>query len=290
MIHHLFAAHRADGAFKIARIRLTEDLRQRTHSIFAEQYNTFVQNVEDEFEFDPGWKPDSKQLMTLPVNDEAEAILDAIGHNLTSIPTVRPSEFQHQNILALFTSTESSSDSPTILIQKFTARQALSRSLMFIGHGDTFTRLTDPVFTLAGSLVCVIEKGRFKFRSLQSLKGIFDLAHVVSEATEQQLKDFASHSSLDVWDPDAYVAEADDTSRRLIYQISQKDILAKLSADTIQKSASSIGFEIDICDGKIVVPRDRRKNKDLLRVLNDDRFRGLLSGELYVTNSKRRAT
>ncbi len=287
MIHNLYAAYRVDSTLDIASIRLNDDIRIRTLEVFENQFATFTKDVIEEIEYDPGWTPDRSQLMTIPIDDETQTIFDAVAGNFLSLSSLHPTNFEDFNIRALFTTKESESSIPTILVQRFTAGQILSRKFAFIARGDRFNRLEEPAFALSNSLVCVIEDGKYKFRSLHLMKQIFDLAHVISEATEEEVANFATHNLLDVWDQDEFVEQADDISRRLMYQITQSSVLEDYTAKEIQDIAKTIDFEMDVSADRLVVPPDQKTRREFLRVLNDDRFRGALSGHLYETNSKR---
>ncbi len=43
---------------------------------------------------------------------------------------------------------------------------------------------------------------------------------------------------------------------------------------------------LNLADGRIVLPENRRELEEVLRFLNDDRWIGLLTNQTYVTNSK----
>jgi Domain of unknown function (DUF4868) len=177
-----------------------------------------------------------------------------------------------------------------VLLQAFTARQILSRKFALLLDGNTFKRLSEPAFTLDTKLVGVIEDGKLKFRSLHNVKTIFDLAHVYREATDQELHSFASLPGLDISDLEEFKGVSDQTIRKLVHAIMKSEILTQHGADAIASKAPTIGLTIGCANGKLIIPKTRAEIKNVLRFLDDGYYRASLSGDNYVTNSKRKVS
>ena len=173
------------------------------------------------------------------------------------------------------------------LVQQFTSSQRLDRRFAFMLAGRVFTRIRGPAFSLAGSLVCIVEEELVKFGSQHKLRSIFALEEIYRAATEQETRAFAMHAHLWVADVARFSESTDQPIRKLIQRVQQEGILENYSVAEICGAANGVGVDLAMEDGRIGVPTARAEVKALLDVLTDRRFRGALSGHLYVTNSRR---
>jgi hypothetical protein len=135
----------------------------------------------------------------------------------------------------------------------------------------------------------VVEAGRLKFKSFNNIKMIFDLKNFYQVATDVQIDTFASHSGLLVPDIAGFKRVADQSIRKLVHAITERNILDVYAAPHIVSTAASEGIVIEQRDGKIVMPTGRAEIKEILHFLDDAFYRAALSGESYITNSKRLA-
>ena len=286
----LFAACRSSRGqeLEIRRVSLDGDIQKSIEGVFTQQMQTFFDGVEEEMPYDGRWKPNADELLTLPINSEARQFLDALGQNAIAIQELDVANLASAGIKALFTG-ESVGGDDRVLVQQFTGAQVLSRRFPLILRGNTFRRLTDPAFTLGTSLAFVIEGDLIKFRNFEKLRSILDVMHIYREATESEVRSFATHGNLLVSDVDKFAEATDQPSRKLIYGIMSAGILDALTVDQIETAASDVQLSIDVYDGKVVVPNSRPEFKIFLQFLDESRYRGPLSGRPYVAGSRRLA-
>ena len=288
MPQNLFAACRTDNGLIAKRIRLDNNVQQAVEEIFAEQEARFRKGIVEEVNFDGRWKPDNDQVLTIDVNvlSDGQIFSNTINANPVSIPGMDTARFDEQDIKAIFTGI-SANGSEKILVQQFSARQMLSRKFSLLHDGNAFRRLTDPAFTLDTSLTCIVEEGRIKFRSFHKMRAILNLVDVYRVATDQEVQDFANHSSFDIADINAFNQTIDQTSRKLIHAIQNSGVLNDHSVNDIKEAAASVGLNLTINNGRISMPTNRAEIKNLLRFLDDGLYEAPLSRRRYVTNSKR---
>jgi hypothetical protein len=204
-----------------------------------------------------------------------------------TLNTIAAGDFVNQNIKGLFLGI---GDGPAgrILIQTFTAQQLLSRSrLALIFEGDTFRQVTEPSFTLDSKLVAIAENGRLRFKSFHLLKRIFSLDEVYRVATDQQIETFCGHSSLNVADLEAFKGLADQIIRKLVHAVETSNVLNQCTVADIQTKADDLGVELNLSNGRIVMPTERQQVKELLRFLDDAIYEGPISARRLIANSKR---
>lgn len=284
MTQNLFAACRSqDNELSVKRVRVTQPVQAQIEQLFLAQEQAFMGGITEEIDFDGSWKPDTNELLTIGLPDQAAAIVDAIAANPLALPDIDAANIADEGVRALFVG-----DANRILVQRFAPPQILSRRFSLLLDNNTFKRLEDPAFALDVRLTCIIRDNRIKFKSFHSLRQIVDLFDLYQEATDEVLADFAECAILDVDDEDLLKQNADQTCRKLIYAISRSGVLDRHTADAIQTAGQTLGLVISLRDGKIAVPTDRKELKDLLRFLDDGLYEASLSGQRYVTNSKRR--
>lgn len=284
MTQNLFAACRSeDNELSVKRVRVTQPVQNQIETLFLDQEQGFMNGITEEIEFDGAWKPDTNELLTIDLPDQATVITDAIAANPMSLPDIDSANIADEGVRALFVG-----DANRVLVQRFAPPQILSRRFSLLLDQNTFKRLEDPAFALDVRLTCVIRDNKIKFKSFHSLRQIIDLFDLYQEATDDVLTDFSQNDTLDVDDEDLLKQNADQTCRKLIYAIARSGVLERHTADEIQVAAQGVGLGITINDGKIAVPTGRKELKQLLRFLDDGLYEASLSGQRYVTNSKRR--
>ena len=286
MPQNLFAACRMDGELSAKRVRLDATVQQAIENIFAEQETAFRGGVTEEVCFNGSWKPDEEEFLTIDVPAEAALLEATILGNATVVPDLDAAHFADEGIKALFTGTVHNG-AATVLVQRFTSQQVLSRRFSLLQQGNAFRRLTDAAFTLDNGLTCIIEGGKIKFKSLQKLRSIINTVELYRTATDAEVQAFAAHATLAVWDVPTFVAITNQTSRKLIHAVATAGTLDHFTPAEIQTAAQSTGLTVTIQNGKVEMPRKHGEIKALLQFLNESRYSGPLSHHPYVTNSQR---
>lgn len=288
MPQNLFGACRVNGRLVAKRVRLDNDVQGAVENVFREQEEQFRRGVEEEVEFDGSWKPDDNEVLVVDTPDDARVFFETIEANAVAIPDLDTARFDQEGIRALFTGVVD--DGATkVLIQQFSGRQVLSRRFSLLQHGNAFRRLSDSAFTFDSSLTCIAEEGRLKFKSFHKMRAIVDLSGIYRAATDQEVRNFADHASFEVARPEEFLGQADQTVRRLVHAITDSGTLETYGVDDIQAAAAAVEMPVTVADGKIVMPTERRAIKTFLHFLDDGLYRASLTGQRYVTNSKRPA-
>jgi len=286
MAVNLLAICKQQAGLIVKRVKVTREVQTQLGEIFLEQERSFREGIEEEIQFDGGWNPDPDQLLYASLTSEASDVLKASQENIVSMPIVNARAFSHEGIRGLAVLLKTS-DTPRLLLQGFNARQLLERRFNLFLDGDTFKRLTEPAFSIATSLAGIIEDDRIKFRQFSQIKLIFDLVNLYKEATEPELDSFCEHNQLEFSDAAAFKKGADQTMRKLVHAISEKETLSNFTPQTIAAAAKKEGFVIKVHKSKLVVPETKADAKVLLQFLDNGLYRGPLGGDTFITNSKR---
>ena len=288
MPQNLFAACQTNGELKAKRVPLSGDIQQTVAAEFNKQEEQFRSGVTNEVDFDGRWKPDENEFLTIDVPAEAQVFHDTIEANAMAIPSINTKIFEDEGIKALFTGV--TTDGITrILVQRFTSQQVLQRKFTLFFQGDTFRHLDESAFTLDSSLVCIIEDDKIKFKSQHKLRSIINMSSIYRAATDQEIQAFAEHPHLEVTDIAGFLESTDQISRKQIHALIENQTLDKYRPIDIKSAAQGTGLVVDVQNEKIVMPSTKADIKRLLQFLDESRYAGPLSGDPFVTNSRRPA-
>ena len=283
---NLLALCRAANGFAIKRIPLNGTLQNPVMQVFSDQEMAFTQGRPNEVPFDGDWNPDEDELLVLAATAEADAMVAAATGNVLALQTVDSANFEAEGIKALFVAVPVGGNL-RLLVQRFTVAQILNRKLAFLAHGNQFNQLTEASFSLASSLTCIVEAGEIKFDSYHKLRAVFDVTEFFAEATDDDIDEFAGHASLEIADVAAFKDLATQTERRLIHKLVSTGVLDNHAPNHIQAVAAQTGLAIQVANGRLVFPQDKQEIRRFLRFLDDSLYEAPLSGQRYVTNSKR---
>jgi hypothetical protein len=286
MAQNLFAACRVGTELITKRIALHPDLQNLVVNIFNEQEASFRAGVNTVVPFDGRWTPDEDEMLAIDVPAQASVFAATIEASALSIELLNTAAFAEEGIKALFTGVTVNGNTK-VLMQPFTAQQVLGKKFTFFQQQNVFQQLTDVAFTMAGSLVCIIEDGQIKFKSQQKLRAVINMLEIYRAATDEEVASFANHASLAVTDVAKFAAATNQTSRKLIHAVLQGGILDTYTPSAIEAAASQTGLKVDLLNNKIVMPIEPNSIKALLQFLNESRYAGPLSGQTYVSNSQR---
>lgn len=283
---NLLALCRDANGITIKRIPLDGALQNPVMQIFSDQEAAFRADRPNEVQFDGDWNPDDDELLVLDATPEAIAMVAAASGNVLALPAINAANFYNENIKALFVGIGAGGNL-RLLVQRFTVAQILSRKFAVIAANNQFNKITDPAFNLASSLTCIIENGQIKFDSYHKLRAVIDVLEFFAAATDEDIDDFAGHASVSVADVPGLKALVTQTERKLIHKLASTGVLDAHTPQDIQTKAHATGLAIVVTNGRIVFPTDKQEIRRLLRFLDDSLYEAPLSGQRYVTNSKR---
>ncbi|KKZ10169.1 MAG: hypothetical protein TQ37_09340 [Candidatus Synechococcus spongiarum 15L] len=286
MPRNFFAFCRGADQDSIRRIPLDADTQNALGVLFDDQEQQFLEGREEEVPFTGDWKPDDDQLLTITDEELAQPLVKTLHENVTVFDELDIKNFNKSGIKAIFT--RSSKQENRILIQQFKSSQYLGPGKWnLIFDKNRFKQLSQPGFTLASNLAAVLDGSVFKFQSFQNLRIIFKVQHHFQEATHQEVRKFADHSSLCIDNHDEFMKLMTERIRKLIKSIIKSQILENYETDEIIQKARSVGIELKSKENKIIITNSKLEIKTVLSFLEDSVFRGSFSEETYETNSKR---
>ena len=277
----------------VKEVELDGPTQSSVQEMLEEQEVKFRRGIE--VPFDQNWKNDHGDIMTTEVPEGVRIFDDLNSVTDTSVEPV--SETEIEGILG-FAMKLVNAGAERILVQAFTKQQQLTRPgrlalILGLHERGTFTRLEESAFHLDERILCIVEDGKIKFRSLHKLGRIIDTSGIFSAATNAEVRSFArKYSSLfDISDIDAFVSKASRNTRKYMASVEASRALQGHNPRTLLRA--TIGTKLRIqtnSSGKIEMPQWSGEITEFFRFLNDGRYVGPVSRKPYITNSRRLVT
>lgn len=280
-----------DSDTPIRRIPLTAVLNTELAQLFAKQQTALLGDRQP-ITFTGSYNVDEGEIFTLADYPLPPAIGQAIGNPLTC-PVLNLNTETHR-IKALFSGTWTAANK-TVNFQVFDTGKLLKRGFTLIGSGDTYKKLEEPGLMLQDKLSAHFHNGTLYFSSYHNTKRFLDLADYYREATDTDLDDFAATDIFAFEDQANFKDQADSIIRKKIALLQKNEVLKDLTVADIQTVANNFNSElpeehritIGVNDaGKLVIPKDKKQLKELLRFLDEDYVTAPLTKRKCLTNSK----
>ena len=181
-----------------------------------------------------------------------------------------------------------------VSFQVFDAGKLLSKGWTLIGSGDTYKKLEEPGLVLQDKLTAHYTNGNLLFISYHNTKRFLDLSEYYTAATDTDLDTFAENELFEFEDQDTFKGNADSIIRKKIALLQKNNVLDNLSIDDIETVANDLNqhvaeehkINITSNNGKLVIPKDKKQLKELIRFLDEDYVTAPLTKRRCLTNSK----
>ena len=267
----------------VERIRVESQLQDRLQEEFEAQREALFVEAEI-IEFAPRYKADDDELFIVRDYELPEYISTAI-HNINQVDDL---SLGADVLIKSIFAAERTHEGVRLYFQRFMRRQLLVGGWTLLGRRDTYRKLEDPGLTLGSSLVAFYEgvQGLF-FRSYALVSRFLSLESYFVEAADSDIKDVLDDNKFEVGDVSIIIENADSVMRKRFMAVKSSGILGRVTVKKIQGQARKFGIDVETRDGKIVFPAERKKAKELLRLLLEGYYDGPLTGTKYVTNSQR---
>lgn len=171
--------------------------------------------------------------------------------------------------------------------QNFDNRRLLRNKNVIVYSGNTYSRLEENAFVIEPQINGLYSDGNFYFPNYFNANKIFSLSDYYHEATDDEIREFASGGKVAI--DEEWFLKSNTVIRKNITLLQKSNVLATADTKKIKRSASRL-FKLEIeldAQGKIIFPNDQKATKDILTFLNEQFFRGVITGKPYRTNSKR---
>lgn len=279
-----------DEQTPIRRIPLTNQFQQELGNFFSQQQQSFIADKQ-QIEFTGSYNVDSGEIFQIANYPLLEVISNALSNPLKN-PILNLSTETHR-IKALFTGNWTDQQQQ-VSFQVFDAGKLLSKGWTLIGSNDTYKKLEEPGLVLQDKLTAHFSDGSLLFVSYHNTKRFLDLSNYYTAATDTDLDTFAENELFEFEDQDTFKGNADSIIRKKIALLQKNNVLDNLSINDIETVANDLNqnvaeenkINIAINNGKLVIPKDKKQLKELIRFLDEDYVTAPLTKRRCLTNSK----
>jgi len=279
-----------DEQTPIRRIPLTNDFQQELGTFFSEQQQAFITDQQT-IAFTGSYNVDSGEIFQIEDYPLPESISNALSNPLNN-PVLDLNTETHR-IKALFTGNWTDQEQK-VSFQVFDAGKLLSKGWTLIGSGDTYKKLEEPGLILQDKLTAHYTNGDLLFVSYHNTKRFLDLSEYYTAATDTDLDTFAENELFEFEDQETFKGNADSIIRKKIALLQKNNVLDNLSIDDIETVANDLNqhvaeehkINITTNNGKLVIPKDKKQLKELIRFLDEDYVTAPLTKRRCLTNSK----
>ena len=276
----------------IRRIPLTAELSVELAQLFDNQKGSMLEDRQI-FDFTGSYKVDDGEIFSItdyPMPDE-------IGQAISNPLTCQVLNLNHEThrIKALFSGRWSNANK-SVNFQVFDTGKLLSRGVTLISSGNNYKKLEEPGLILQDKLTAHYDNGTLYFVSYHNTKRFLNLADYYREATDTDLDAFVESDLFAFEDQDSFKESADSIIRKKVALLQKNKVLDDLSVADIQTVANNFNSELPEehhitvsinKDGKLVIPKDKKQLKELVRFLDEDYVTAPLTKRKCLTNSKK---
>lgn len=284
-----FCLVESDSALAVRRVRVTEDLQKRLSKEFHRQEKEFLPKDVEVLDYEPGYTPDEEVFVLRGYSLPAH--LRDIEDARDALTEVSEEEIEEGHVKALIAAALTKNPS-RLLFQNFDARQVIQRTGFFLLLGDDTFRRVDNTGIVVGSKLSALRKdGALYFRSEHMVRRYLPLDPVFEAATDEEIEEFVQVPLFAPTSVSDFVEIADRWIRKKVTSIQRRGVLEKEPLPKIVKIAKGFGVQVVTQklngEDKIVLPKDKKPLKALLRFLDDDLLVSRLTDTRYQVNSKR---
>ncbi len=239
--------------------------------------------------FDGRYKPESSEILVIEDYNIKSEIKDAIKSPIAE-DTLDNVTLDVPNLKAVFIGNTIEAELVIVmqLIQK--SQHLTSEGFKLFQRGGTFESIGESGFTLTNRIDAAYVGSSLIFSSYYLARQIFDLGEYYRSATDHDIDEFINDAKIEVEDGESFAENTDSWVRRKIALIKDSKVMEINTVSSICEIAGEYNVSIPIkqVDGikKIVMPKDKKELKEVLKFLDEDIYKGPLTNKTYETNSK----
>ena len=273
-------------------IPLSQDLQDTIKEELEFQYNSFFNKVERVINFDPGYELSKHELFCLHEHELPYWLANENSASISDFDPIQNNERQMSLIKGIAAFIQNETGEEFILFQRFMPAQVIRPKLSFIWDLSTFRKINNLGFMLGKYLSAVYQSGERKllFNNFYNANLLLSLPKYFKEASSEKIREILSHELFKPEDIEISSVNSNQWFRIRFALLERSGILNRFTALEFQACSEECNVHIQLSDDKkkIVFPSNKTEAMELLQFLNQERFRGPITNELFETNSKKK--
>ncbi len=273
---------------RLLRVPLLQELQNTLAVSWKEQYDAFMGDIE-EVDFDAGYNTEGNERFRLSDFELPEWLSNKSSETSPQLDSISEQEGSMATIKAVVAFVKHD-DEELILFQNFTRSHVIRPGRFLFLQNDTYASSCHPGLALSNKLSAVYsaQDQKLLFDQFRTANTFLPLSQFYREATEQDVREVLGHELLAPEDVDAIAGYSNKQwFAKRFAMLRDSGILEGYDAEQIQSHSNDYDVDVQVDDGKIVLPADELALKRLLQYLNEELFLGAITEKLYETNSKR---
>ncbi len=275
----------------LLRVPLSDDLQKKLSTDWQGQYKDFVDEIQ-EIDFDPGYKPNDHERFCEFDYELPEWLANENSLSASNLDKIDNSEKQMDRIKGIVAFTRNEHNQELMLFQNFKSFRIIKTGSSLVLQGNTYTNIETPGFILDKKLSAIYNftERKLLFHSFHNVNLFLPLFDYFRPASKDYIRRILNHERLAPEDPGPLATNPSRELRTRFAMLERSKVLDKFTALDIRWRSKEYGVPIQLSANKkkIVFPSDKSAAKKLLQFLNDEIFRGPITGDLYETNSKKK--
>ena len=260
----------------IKKIDLLQTITRDIRACFIDNSGSLMNEDTEEILFDGNFNIDGNEILyvDLSLNEILDSTANSIG-----LPILDISEDEIKSLFWV--------ENNTCYFQNFDKRRLLNNKSVLFWSDSTYNKLSNNALIVEEVVNAIYKNGRFYFKSYINANKIISLINFFEEASNETIDEFATHELLSV-DTEWLKNNSDSMIRKQITLIQKSEVLRGTTERKIKSSARKFNLPISFENGKLNIPNEKKNCKDILCFLNEQFYIGVLSGDKFRTNSKRK--
>lgn len=241
-------------------------------------------------DFDGSYKPDIDESLKI-INFELPSEINEAINNPLAVERIDCQQGDDLNLRALFIPINEGTNGTKIIFQRIKKQQILlANNITLLWDKSTFISSRKPGVVITNSIDAYYEyeMGTLYFKSYYWANQILNLNSYYRDATDDDIRKFCLNDCFAVADMESVIASCNNWTRKKIAYILDSNVLKDNSIDYIIDSAKRLRVNIEVSpDKQIIFPINSNEQRELLSYLADEIYKGNLTEDIYLTNSKR---
>jgi Kiwa KwaB-like protein len=294
--HHVNVMIAADAPGSVVpmvqRLNLHEDAAER----FREAVGKALPEREDLelIPYEPGYIPYAHELLYFDLEDEPDlaGIIAGVA-KVAAAEEFSESEGVIKRLRFYATVLSGGAQPSGIFFRNYSPKKELTRSTLFalVKRKGQYDTVEEKVFLFDDEVDCFAWEGRMYIRSVYQFQRIFRFFDRLRESVGEVIDSVTERVPIVNLEEFRQAVTGQVQMMAKLAAISRKGYLETLTMDAVRRTIDDVGLDVDLVeeDGveKLVFDSSPKRRWLILKVLDDDYLRSIMTDAMYEANSKR---
>jgi hypothetical protein len=262
----------------VRKIELLQTITYDIRNVFVTSGNSILNEDVEEILFDGNFNIQDEEILYVELQ---------LSDNVIEANT-NPIGLQDLNLITDDIKTLFWVENNVYYFQNFDKRKLLQNKNVIFWENNTYNKLENNALIVDNIVNAIYKENRLYFKSYANANKIFSLISFFEAASDEVIDQFATNDKL-IIDANWLKANGNTIIKKQITLIQNSNVLANANPKKIKTTANKFNLSIQLVDGKLILPNDKKQCKDILSFLNEQYYIGLITGKKFRTNSKREA-